>query len=86
MKYAGPDDHDADLFDDTDQTDVVDCPGCGGEIYAEAEQCPECGTWLAMHDRSVKRPARSRLRYRWWTLIVVILLATIAVVWVLWGW
>lgn len=50
--HEGPDDHDADLFSDLE--DVMDCPSCNAEIYAYAEQCPECGVWLTMRHREVK--------------------------------
>ena len=40
------DDEPFDSDDEDDATDVVDCPACGAEIYAEAEQCPVCGEYV----------------------------------------
>ncbi len=74
---GGPDEGDADLFDEMD--DVIDCPKCGAEIYAYSEKCPKCGVWLAMRERSVKgigKGGRGRMFSRW-------LLAVVAVVCVL---
>lgn len=71
-RYEGPDQSDADLFDD--ELDVIDCPHCGAEIYAYAEKCPQCGTWLAMRHRNVKNVTRPRARYRWWGWIVALLI------------
>src|SRR5690606_4879494 len=51
-RYQGPDQSDADLFDD--ELDVIDCPHCHAELYAYADKCPHCGTWLAMRHRNVK--------------------------------
>ncbi len=72
-RYEGPDDHDADLFDD--ELDVIDCPHCGSEIYAYAQKCPHCGIWLAMRHRQVKNIGRSRVRYRLWGWIVALIVA-----------
>ncbi len=40
------DDEPFDSDDEDDATDVIDCPACGAEIYAEAEQCPVCGEYV----------------------------------------
>lgn len=77
MTNLGPDDHDADLFDDGG--DVIDCPHCGEEIYAYAEKCPACGTWLQMRHRQVK--GFERKRYMVWPWVVLALVAAIVLFW-----
>lgn len=32
--------------DDSDESDVVECPKCGTEVYEDAERCPACGEWI----------------------------------------
>lgn len=52
---SGPDDRDADLFDEGDG--LAACPECGAELYVDAERCEECGVWLtAEHRRGGERP------------------------------
>lgn len=52
---GGPDDRDADLFDEGDG--LAACPACGAELYIDAEKCEECGEWLsAEHRRSAGGP------------------------------
>ena len=77
MTYAGPDDHDADLFDDLE--DVIDCPACGHEIYAYAEKCPACGVWLQMKHRQPKdtRPTRNAI----WPWVVGLMILLILLLW-----
>lgn len=72
MYYEGPDDADADLFEDG--SEVIDCPRCGAEIYAYAEKCPKCGVWLQMADRQIKGERQSPWR-RWRTAGVVLMVA-----------
>ena len=81
MTDHGPDDHDADLFDDLE--DVIDCPSCGQEIYAYAERCPACGVWLAMRHRQVK--GMERAQYRLWPWVVGAVVVMILLVWVIGG-
>jgi hypothetical protein len=26
--------------------DLLNCPECGAEVYADAERCPECEAWI----------------------------------------
>ncbi len=78
MTDLGPDDHDADLFDDA--ADVIDCPHCGAEVYAYAEKCPGCGVWLQMRHRQVK--GFGRTRHAIWPWVVAALVAVIVLVWV----
>ncbi len=67
----GPDDNDADLFDE--MSDVIDCPKCGAEIYAYSEKCPVCGVWLHMRHRQVKSFSNKRKTQRWlWPLVGLI--------------
>ncbi|MHB1156076.1 MAG: zinc ribbon domain-containing protein [Phycisphaerales bacterium] len=81
--YQGPDDHDADLFDD--ELDVIDCPHCGAEIYAYAEKCPRCGSWLAMRHREVKGVSRRR-KYRLWGWGVALLIVAFMLWLIFQGW
>jgi DNA-directed RNA polymerase subunit RPC12/RpoP len=67
-RHEGPDHADQDLMDDA--ADLIDCPHCGGEIYAYAERCPQCGTWLSMKHREPKGLARHRRFRRWWPVVV----------------
>lgn len=62
---------------DDDSTETVLCGNCGAEIYEEAVQCPECGTYVTA-DNSVwsGRPT-------WW--IVLALLGVVAVILVFGG-
>ncbi len=32
--------------DSVDETDLRECPMCGCDVYADAEQCPLCGEWF----------------------------------------
>jgi hypothetical protein len=75
--YQGPDDHDADLFDD--ETDVIDCPHCGAEIYAYAEKCPRCGTWLTLRHRSInpRKHPRPRMYYLGGWVVALLVIAFI---------
>lgn len=38
---AGPD-----YGDDDDESEVVSCPACGGDVYEDAERCPRCGDYI----------------------------------------
>jgi hypothetical protein len=35
---------------DADDEPTIPCPGCGREIYAEADACPYCGEYLLYSD------------------------------------
>ncbi|MFA7237877.1 MAG: zinc ribbon domain-containing protein [Phycisphaeraceae bacterium] len=82
-QYQGPDDHDADLFDD--ELDVIDCPHCGTEIYAYAEKCPRCGSWLTMRHRNINPRKHPRPRPRMYHLggWVVALLVMAFILWLI---
>lgn len=80
----GPDDRDADLLDDDGQTEVIACPACGADVYAEADRCPRCGEWIT--SEAIGRAGPGRGRSRWWPWVVAALIALIVIVWVLGGW
>ena len=54
-------------FDDSSES-TYPCPGCGRQIYEEADACPYCGEYVADDDvyRSQPQP--------WWIKLVVWLL------------
>lgn len=74
----GPDDHDADLFDDEDGDELAECPACGAAIFADAERCPSCGHWISRSERIDRDERRQRL----WKLVAG-LLAVLLVLWLL---
>jgi hypothetical protein len=46
-KDEGPQQIDLDEFgDDADSSLTVACPKCREQVYEDAPQCPECGTYL----------------------------------------
>ena len=50
---ADLDDHeypDADPWDE-DDSDTVECPACGAELYEDADLCPVCGEFLITDTR-----------------------------------
>ena len=56
---------DSDLFDDESydtSEDLIFCPECRAEIYAETERCPECGHWIVQGEqrRMTRAPKESR--------------------------
>lgn len=79
--HDGPDEHDGDLLDDSG--DVIDCPHCGEEVYAYAEQCPHCRTWLSVRHRVLKGIGRARRG--WWRWVTVVIVVVIFIVWVMTG-
>ena len=41
------DEYDDDAYyDDDEETDTVECPNCGAEVYEDAELCPTCGDYI----------------------------------------
>jgi hypothetical protein len=46
-EYDSADDEDG----DSDDADMLPCPDCGAEIYADLDHCPRCGHWLTDADR-----------------------------------
>jgi len=66
----GPDEHDADLLDEGE--DVIDCPHCRREVYADAEQCPHCRMWLSMDDTAVEGVRRAKYRWRRWVVALML--------------
>lgn len=65
----GPDEHDADLFDDVDDdlnepTRTVRCPQCRAAVYADADRCGACGHWFTL-EQATRRAAP------WWTWLIV---------------
>jgi len=69
----GPDEHDADLFDDEDGDGTIDCPACGASIYADTERCPQCGHWIIRDERLGREDRRQRL-WKWIAGLLVLLL------------
>ena len=71
---SGPDDADADLFDDGEPadtgTDLLGCGECGHMMYAYADHCPRCGAW---------RTKRQRERRGAWTFAVAIMVVLIVI-------
>jgi len=66
-----------DYGDEDDESDIVECPECGADIYEDAERCPVCGNYVVHRSSGYlwkNRPA-------WW--IVIGLLGILAVVIVL---
>ncbi|MFP3938627.1 MAG: hypothetical protein ACLFVW_09840, partial [Phycisphaerae bacterium] len=57
----GPGPADSDLTDD-ESTDTSVCPACGGEVYEDADRCPQCGEWI-VPDHGPSSGARL-----WWWL------------------
>ncbi len=53
------------------------CPGCGGEIWDQAEVCPACGAYLG-GSTSSRPPGRQAFRKR--LLILAALLALVALI------
>lgn len=51
-------DFDEDPVDADDvEEPTVPCPGCGREVYEEADACPYCGQWLTSAAVETGRPA-----------------------------
>lgn len=44
------------------ETDTVDCPACGAEVYEDADCCPLCGEFLTLSSGSGPWQGRSG----WW--------------------
>lgn len=42
-----PSDEDIEAFGDDADTDVVECPHCGREVYDDADRCGHCGMNVA---------------------------------------
>lgn len=62
------DDEYPDEYDDDEQleSDVVECPQCGAEIYEDAEQCPNCGAYVSFSSSPWSdRP--------WWWIVLGVL-------------
>jgi len=71
----GPGEHDAHLLDDADEG-TVPCPECGEPVWAEAEKCPHCGTWISHDVAGQVRPAGGRaVKPWWWWVAIIVLLA-----------
>ncbi len=39
------------FFGEDEETLVVSCPGCGADVYEDAEQCPVCGDYIVHETR-----------------------------------
>lgn len=66
---------------DPDETDVIACPKCGGEIYEDAERCPLCGEYVTRSASALEgRPG-------WYVVLAVLgVIGTIIVLSGLAGW
>lgn len=76
------DDWDDDLDDDVDPAEeVIACPDCHAEVYAEADACQSCGYWITDADREAgwaTGSASHRIRMIGWWLIGVALIGVLA--------
>jgi hypothetical protein len=53
---------DEDTFDD-DSTATIPCPACGAEVYEDAPQCPQCGSYITHDSHALSgRPL-------WWIIL-----------------
>lgn len=66
----GPDHHDADLFDASD--DVEACPHCGAEVYIDAEKCPACDQWITTEREEDFRPDTGGAPWYVWIIVVAV--------------
>lgn len=88
LKLAKMDDDwdDDDSYDTSD--DLIVCPACGAEIFAEAEQCPACRHWLTREEGDEremvwsKRGPSRMMKVFALVALGLILLMFIAFVWV----
>ncbi len=62
------DDRDDPLDEDVDDESTYPCPGCGRQIYEEADACPYCGEYVADSDVHRAQPQP------WWVKVVILLL------------
>jgi len=74
----GPDEADADLLDDADDTATIECPHCGAEIYEDAQRCPHCGQYV-FSDADLDLPAHRSPSWAY----VLLLAALAALLWLL---
>ena len=60
------DDYDVDSFDD-DESETVECPNCGADIYEDVDRCPVCGDFVVHSSAYVwqNRPT-------WWVVLGLI--------------
>lgn len=63
--------NDTDFSEDNedDELDTVPCPYCGAEIYAEADVCPECGSFVFPEEIRTRKP--NWILWTAWLLIFV---------------
>lgn len=66
-----------DWSDEDEDSEVLPCPSCGAEVFAEAEKCPACGDWIVESPHTLDRMPT------WW--IVLGLLGVAATIWALAG-
>ena len=45
-----------DFVDDETTTRTVPCPGCGRDVYEDAERCPSCGDFVSRSSGSSHQP------------------------------
>ena len=63
--------------DDDEESDVIECPACGAEIYEDAPQCPVCENYVVRESQSFSgKPV-------WYVALAVA--GIIAVIWLLSG-
>jgi hypothetical protein len=59
-------------------TDTIPCPHCQAAIFDEAEQCPECGTYLSAEDAPPQRKP-------WWIVAGTVACLAVVYLWIRYG-
>lgn len=64
------------------ESDTVECPECGHEVYELSDQCPSCGHYISPNSHpwsGRSHSSRRRLSFVAWVLIGALLLPFLAV-------
>jgi hypothetical protein len=77
------DDDDQEDFEFSDpaadvETETIPCPHCRAPIFDEAEQCPECGTYLSEEDA----PPQGK---PWWIVAGTVACLAVVYLWIRYG-
>lgn len=68
---------------------LMTCPECRSEIYADSEKCPRCGYWITSESihrhatanrRAIRTHTRKIIKAFVWVLLALILLSLIAMI------
>jgi hypothetical protein len=81
MSFGEDDRDDFDDFSDRqadDETGTIGCPHCRAAIFEEAEQCPECGTYLTEQGAEPQRKP-------WWIVIGTVACLAVVYLWIRYG-